>query len=65
MSKPRVYWRPELREDFDPADSCWAVQEGNCSSGFESWDQAYRYAYFTAALERLWESQGTEQDPTR
>lgn len=52
-TKPRVYWRPELREDFDPADSCWAVQIGNCSIGIGSWSEAYRYAYLTAALDRI------------
>ena len=49
-TKPRVYWRPEEREDFDPADSCWAVQIGNCSIGMGSWAEALRYAYLTAAI---------------
>lgn len=48
--KLRVYWRPEEREGYDPGDSCWAVQDGNASIGFDSWLQAYRYAYLTAAL---------------
>lgn len=51
--KPRVYWRPETREDFDPDDSCWAVQEGNCSIGFNSWGEAFRYACLTAAMAKL------------
>lgn len=49
-TKPRVYWRPEDREDFDPAESCWAVQDGNASIGFESWPAAFRYAYLTSAM---------------
>ena len=46
----RVYWRPETREGFDPDESCWAVKHENCSFGFESWGEAYRYAYLNAAL---------------
>jgi hypothetical protein len=53
VTKPRVYWRPELREDFDPADSCWAVSFGNVSLGCCCWAHAYQLAWFTAALERL------------
>jgi len=49
-TKPRVYWRPEEREDFHPDESCWAVQDGNASIGFESWPEAFRYAYLTAAM---------------
>ena len=50
-TKPRVYWRPEDRDYFDPADSCWAVQDGKASIGFDSWREAFRYAYLTAAME--------------
>lgn len=56
MTKPRVYWRPIWHDDQDPDDACWAVQDGNCSSGYYSWEQAYRVAYLTVALERAEQS---------
>lgn len=51
--KPKVYWRPTWLEDQDPADACWAVKIGNMDAGIGTWEEAYCWAYLTAALERL------------
>jgi hypothetical protein len=53
MSKPIVYWRPTWLDDQDPDDACWAVKVNNCSIGFNSWREAYSWAYLTSALERI------------
>ena len=60
MSKPRVYWRPLQYDDQDPDDACWAVKipagphgGGSLDVGFNSWSDAYCWAYLTAALDRL------------
>jgi hypothetical protein len=51
--KPKVYWRPVWHEDQDPDDACWAVKIGNMDIGIGTWEEAYRWAYLTVALERL------------
>jgi hypothetical protein len=53
VSKAKVYWRPLQYEDQDPDDACWAVKLPGLDVGFNSWHDAYCWAYLTAALERL------------
>jgi len=58
VSKPKVYWR-QAPEDHDPLDSCWAVKmpgrngTGSLDIGIGSWSEAYRWAFLTAALEKI------------
>ena len=51
--KPKVHWRGLDYEDQDPDDACWAVKLPGLDVGFNSWHDAYCWAYLTAALERL------------
>lgn len=50
--KPKVYWR-EAPPEHDPADSCWAVKVPKLDIGFDSWREAYCYAYLSVWLQRV------------
>lgn len=52
-TKPRVYWRPIWHEDQDPADACWAVKVDHMDIGFDSWEEAFQFAYLYPVLKRF------------